>query len=205
MKPFSSAFSLRSLLAGFLLIAACAASCKHEGSKAALNPAATAEVKAQFDQLRDSVDLKWRNMIESDDQKIGVVRLLLRELRAQPGADTSRLNPLNRANSRLKPLRYTQQTMSSSELIDRYDVAQETLLKTLYPVAAPGGEAPTENARNFIEGIQQLDEGVVPFRVQYDHAARQYNTYLKLHQEQLETLGGNYEGLKPLPLFELAQ
>lgn len=206
MKPFSSALSLKSLLAGSLLVAACAAaSCKHEGSKAALNPAATAEVKAQFDQLSDTVAVRWRDMIESDDQKIGVTRLLLRELQALPGANTAQLQGLGKANARLKTLRYDQQTMSSSALIDRYDTAQDSLLHALYPVAAPDGAAPTENARNFVEGLQQLDEGVVGFRVQYDRAARQYNNYLKLHQEQLESLGGKYAELKPLPLFELAE
>ncbi|MDO7876258.1 hypothetical protein Q5H93_16050 [Hymenobacter sp. ASUV-10] len=205
MKSLSSTFSLKSLLAGALLVAACAASCKHEGSKAALNPAATAEVKAQFDQLNDTVAVRWRDMMESDDQKIGVIRLLLRELQAQPGADAAQLQALGKANARLKTLRYNQQTMSSSPLIDRYDAAQDSLLHALYPVAAPGGAAPTENARNFVEGIQQIDEGVVGYRVQYDRAARQYNNYLKLHQEQLETLGGKYEELKPLPLFELAE
>ena len=205
MKPFSSAFSLKSLLAGLLIITACAASCKHEANKAALNPAATAEVKAQFDQLSDTVAVRWRDMIESDDQKIGVIRLLLRELQAQPGANATQLEGLGKANARLKTLRYNQQTMTSSPLIDRYDAAQDSLLHALYPVAAPGGAAPTENARNFVEGIQQIDEGVVGYRVQYDRAARQYNNYLKLHQEQLETLGGKYAELKPLPLFELAE
>lgn len=205
MKSFSSTFSLKSLLASSLLIAACAASCKHEGSKAALNPAATAEVKAQFDQLNDTVAVRWRDMMESDDQKIGVIRLLLRELQAQPGANAAQLQAIGKANARLKTLRYDQQTMSSSPLIDRYDAAQDSLLHALYPVAAPGGAAPTENARNFVEGIQQIDEGVVGYRVQYDRAARQYNNYLKLHQEQLETLGGKYAELKPLPLFELAE
>jgi hypothetical protein len=205
MKLLSSTFSLKSLLAGALLVAACAASCKHEGSQAALSPAATAEVKAQFDQLNDTVAVRWRDMMESDDQKIGVIRLLLRELQTQPGANTAQLQALGKANARLKTLRYDQQTMSSSPLIDRYDAAQDSLLHALYPVAAPGGAAPTENARNFVEGIQQIDEGVVGYRVQYDRAARQYNNYLKLHQEQLQTLGGKYAELKPLPLFELAE
>jgi len=201
MKPLSSAFSLKSLLAGLLIVTACAASCKHEANKAALNPAATAEVKAQFDQLSDTVAVRWRDMIESDDQKLGITRLLLRELQALPGADSSKLLPLGRANARLKTLRYNQQTMSRSALIDRYDSAQVALLHDLYPVAAPDGAAPTENARNFVEGIQQLDEGVVGFRVQYDRAATQYNNYLKLHQEQLSSLGGKYATLQPLPLF----
>ena len=186
------------LLAG----ASASASCKRDGSKAAtVNPASAAAAKAQFDVLRDSVDLKWRSMTESDDQKIGVTRLLLRELKGQRGIDAKQLTTLERANAHLKARRYDQQTMASSTLIDQYDAAQDSLLHALYPVAAPNGAAPTENARNFVEGLQQLDAGVVSFRVQYDRAARQYNDYLKLHQAELQSLGGKYGGVKPLPLF----
>lgn len=195
---------IKSLAAALLLLAACAASCKRDGTKSAsFNPASAAAVKAQFDILQDSVNVKWRNMTESDDQKIGVTRLLLRELKGQPGANAAQLQALDRANTRLKTRRYTQQTMASSDLIDQYDSAQDSLLQAVYPVAAPNGQAPTENARNFVEGIQQLDAGVVGFRVQYDNAVHQYNDYLKLHQEQLQSLGGKYGALKPLPFFTI--
>ena len=187
-----------------VLGAGCAASCKRDGSKAvALNPAAATAVKAQLDVLRDSVDNKWRVMTESDDQKIGTVRLLLRELQAQPGANKTELQGLERASARLKPQRYTQQTMASSALIDRYDMAQDSLLHALYPVAAPNGAAPTASARDFVEGIQQLDAGVVAFRVQYDRAVHQYNDYLKLHRAELESLGGKYANLQPLSFFTI--
>ncbi|WP_310395206.1 hypothetical protein [Hymenobacter sp.] len=189
-------------MVALVIVTGCAASCKRDGSKtAARNPASVAAVKTQFDVLRDSVDLKWRGMMESDDQKIGVTRLLLRELKDQPGTDAAQVQALERANARLKARRYTQQTMATSALIDQYDAAQDSLLRVLYPAAAPGGNAPSENARNFVEGLQQLDAGVVGFRVQYDRAARQHNDYLKLHQAELQSLGGKYATLKPLPLF----
>ena len=195
-------FSAKSAAVLLLALTGCAASCKRDGSQAAvLNPASAAAAKVQFDVLRDSVDVKWRAMTESDDQKIGITRLLLRELKGQPGISAAQLQGLEHANARLKTRRYDQQTMATSALIDQYDTAQDSLLKAVYPVAAPNGQAPTENARNFVEGIQQLDAGVVTFRVQYDRAARQYNDYLKLHQPELESLGGKYGKVKPLPLF----
>ncbi|GAC1369086.1 MAG: hypothetical protein NVS3B25_09240 [Hymenobacter sp.] len=195
---------VQSAVVVLLILTGCAASCKRDGSKtAALNPASAAAVQAQFDVLRDSVDLKWRNMTESDDQKIGITRLLLRELKGQPGTDAAQLQGLERANAHLKARRYNQQTMASSALIDQYDAAQDSLLHVLYPVAAPNGSAHSENARNFVEGLQQLDAGVVGFRVQYDRAVHQYNDYLKLHQAELQSLGGKYAAVKPLPLFEL--
>ena len=194
--------SARSAVVALLIVTGCAVSCKRDGSKAvAVNPASPAAAKAQFDVLRDSVDQKWRSMTESDDQKIGVTRLLLLELGGKRGVDASQLPGLERANAHLKARRYDQQTMANSALIDQYDAAQDSLLHALYPVAAPNGAAPSENARNFVEGLQQLDAAVVGFRVEYDRAARHYNEYLQLHQAELQSLGGKYAEVKPLPLF----
>ena len=204
MFAFPLSTSLKSAGLGLVLLLGMAASCKRDSAKTvAVSPAAAAASKAQLDILRDSVGLKWRDMVESDDQKLAITRLLLRELRGQPGRAEAQLKGLEQANARLKARRYDQATMSSSALIDQYDTAQDSLLTALYPVAAPSGGAPTENARNFIEGIQQLDAGVVGFRVQYDDAAKRYNNYLQLHEAELQSLGSKYAGLKPLPLFTI--
>ena len=201
-SPLST--SLKSAGLGLLLLLGVAASCKRDSTKTvAVSPAAAAAAKAQLNILRDSVDLKWRDMVESDDQKLAITRLLLRELRGQPGRTEAQLKGLEQANARLKARRYDQATMSSSALIDQYDTAQDSLLTALYPVAAPSGGAPTENARNFVEGIQQLDAGVVGFRVQYDDAAKRYNNYLQLHETELQSLGGKYAAQEPLPLFTI--
>ena len=189
---------------GLVLLLGLAASCKRDNAKnVVVNLASAAAAKVQLDMLRDSVEVKWRNMLESDDQKLALTRLLLRELHGQPGRPAPQLKALEVANARLKARRYDQQTMATSALIDQYDAAQDSLLNALYPVAAPSGGAPTENARNFIEGIQQLDAGVVGFRVQYDDAAKRYNNYLQLHEAELQSLGSKYAGLKPLPLFTI--
>ena len=195
---------LKMAVLGLALLLGVAAACKRDGAKTvAVSPASAAASRLQFDALRDSVDVKWRNMTESDDQKLAITLLLLRELHGQPGRAEAQLKTLEQANARLKARRYDQATMSSSALIDQYDTAQDSLLNAVLPVAAPNGGAPTENARNFIEGIQQLDAGVVGFRVQYDDAAKRYNNYLQLHGAELQSLGGKYAQLKPLPLFTI--
>lgn len=190
----------------FFLFAAAFSACKPDRAKtAAVSPASAAAVRAQLDDLRDSVDVSWRRMMDSDDRKVGTTRLLLRELAQQRRVDAAAVQGLARANDRLKALRYDQATMAESARIDQYDAAQDSLLKALYPVAAPGGQAPTEQARDFVEGIQQADAAVVGYRVNYDRAAKQYNNYLKLHQAETQALGGKYATLRPLPLFELQQ
>ncbi|MGI4886909.1 MAG: hypothetical protein ACRYFR_18275 [Janthinobacterium lividum] len=203
--PFRSAFSVQSVLGTLLLVVACAASCKRDGGTArtAADPASATAVQSQLTVLRDSADAKWQAMVASDDQKIGVTRLLLHELQQRPGSNPAQLEALAAANARLKARRYTQTNLPSAQ-IDAYDAAQDSLLHALYPVAAPAGGAPTENARNFVEGLQQLDSGVATFRIQYDRAAKQYNAYLALHRADVAHFGGKYPAPQPLPLFELA-
>jgi len=203
-RPFCSAFSVKSVLGALLVVVACAASCKRDGgtTRIAADPASATAVQSQLTVLRDSADAKWQAMVASDDQKIGVTRLLLRELQQQPGANPAQLGALAAANDRLKTRRYTQTNLPSAQ-IDAYDAAQDSVLHALYPVAAPAGGRATENARNFVEGLQQLDAGVASFRIQYDRAAQQYNTYLILHRADVAHFGGKYPAPQPLPLFTL--
>ena len=195
--------SLQPVAVALLLLTLTAVSCKRDGASTARNPAALAAVRTQLDILRDSVDMKWRTMTASDDQKIGTTGLLIRELQTQPNMDAAQLAALLRANDRLKTRRYDQLTMAESSRIDAYDSAQDSLLHVLFPVAAPNNEAPTENIRNFVEGVQDLDNQVVAHRLRYDAAAIRYNNYLRLHAADLEHLGGKYADLKPLPVFTI--
>ena len=139
----------------------------------------------------------------ADDQKITLTRLLLKELQPLPGQDAAQLQAFSQANNRLAARRYDQRTMVTSARIDAYDAAQDSLLQRLIPIAAPNGAAPSENARNYVEGIQQLDARVVGDRVKYDRAAQSYNNYLRLHQAELQALGGQYAEMKRLPLFTI--
>lgn len=167
-----------------------------------LDPASATAAKQQLDVLRDSVDVRWNQMMASDDAKITATSQMLNELERWPTADKQQLQQLSKANNRLKALRYKQLTMQSS-YIDRYDTAQDSLLSVLRQLVS-GGSAPSSTALNTLDTIGQYDGQVVGYRVQYDRAAKQFNNYLQLHQAELQSLGGKYKQLTPLPLFELA-
>ena len=170
-----------------------------------LDPVSATAAKQQLDVLRDSVDIRWTQMIASDDAKIVATSQMLSELERWPAADKQQLQQLNRANSRLKSLRYQQLTMQSAH-IDRYDAAQDSLLGALRRlVSAPGVVAPSSTAQNTLDTIGQYDGQVVGYRVQYDRVAKQFNNYLRLHQTELQSLGGKYSQLTPLPLFQLPE
>lgn len=168
-----------------------------------IDPTSAKAAKEQLDVLRDSVDVRWTEMMASDDAKIVATNQMLNELERWPAADKQQLAQLARANNRLKQLRYEQLTMESAH-IDRYDSAQDSLLSALRGIVSrPGAEAPSATVQNTFDTIGQYDGQVVGYRVKYDRAAKQFNNYLQLHQSELQSLGGKYSQMSPLPLFEL--
>jgi hypothetical protein len=202
---------MKAVLAASCLLLAVLPMCKPDATKstsadtaAVVNPASPAEVRAQFDILRDSADANWQRMMTSDDQKLADMRGLVQDLKQQRGLNAAQLRLLNQATARLKAQRYDRQSMASSALIDGYDAAQDSVLHTLTPLAAPDGNAPTARIRDYVEHIQLADGNVVSYRAHYDAAAKAYNNYLRLHQAELAKMGSKYDSLRPLPLFELS-
>ncbi|MBC8082645.1 MAG: hypothetical protein H7Z21_05480 [Hymenobacter sp.] len=186
-----------------LLLVAALAACNR--TPKAFDPTSATAAKQQLTVLRDSVDVRWTQMIASDDAKITATSQMLSELELAPAADKQQLQQLSRANDRLKTLRYQQSTMQSA-YIDRYDAAQDSLLGVLRGlVSRPDGPTPSPTVLNTLDTIGQYDGQVVGFRVQYDRAAKQFNNYLQLHRAELQSLGGKYRQLAPLPLFELPE
>jgi hypothetical protein len=170
----------------------------------AVNPASPAEVRAQFDILRDSADSNWQRMMTSDDQKLTEVHGLLQDLKKQPRLNATQVRALTEQAGRIKPQRYDRQSMASSDVIDQYDAAQDSVLKPLVQLAAPDGNAPTARIRDYVEHIMLADANVVSYRAHYDAAAKAYNAYLRGHQAELAQMGDQYARLRPLPLFELS-
>ncbi|WP_400190347.1 hypothetical protein [Hymenobacter sp. B81] len=186
-----------------LLLLLAAASCrKTADTPAALDPMSPAAARAQLDVLRDTVDVRWRQMRDSDNQKLVATKAVLQELGRLPGANPGQLRQLDNANDRLLGIRYDQQTMSSSERIDAYDLAQDSVLRAVYDLAQPQYEK-SKDVEALTETIKVADSEVVGFRVRYDRAAKHYNSYLQQHAEALKKAGRKYAELQPLPLFEL--
>jgi hypothetical protein len=200
---------MKSLLFASLLVLAVLPMCKPDTSKSTAtttdSPASPAAVRAQFDILRDSADVNWQRMISSDDKKLTDLRELLQDLSKYPGANQAQLEGLRTARARLPKQRYDRSTMASSALIDRYDTAQDSVLKIVLPLAAPDGNAPSARVRDYVEAIQLADANVVGYRAHYDRAAKAYNAYLQVHRDELQKLGGKYADSQPLPLFEISQ
>jgi hypothetical protein len=168
-----------------------------------IDPASKEAIKVQVNILRDTVQARWQEMVASDDDKLRNTQQLLTILETQPAANREQVNILRRANTRLRILRYDQQTMAESARIDAYDVAQDSVLRMVYSMALPADKTPTDDIKTLTTQIQDANTEVVVFRIRYDQAARRFNNYLQVHATELQELGGQYSKLKPLPLFTL--
>ncbi|GAA4384044.1 hypothetical protein [Hymenobacter koreensis] len=186
-----------------LLLLLAAASCRKTGdTPVSFDPTSPAAARLQIDVLRDTVDLRWKQMIDSDNQKVVATKAVLSELQRLPGANVARAKQLDAVNDNLLSLRYDQQTMSVSERIDAYDMAQDSVLRALYTITQPH-LSKSKDVESLTETIKVADNEVAGFRVRYDQAARMYNNYLQMHAETLKKAGRKYARLQPLPLFEL--
>ncbi|RTQ48174.1 hypothetical protein EJV47_17235 [Hymenobacter gummosus] len=187
-----------------LLVLLGAASCRKTGDSpaAVVDPTSPAAARVQLTALRDTVNNRWKQMMDSDNQKLVATTAVLQTLKQLPGTDKAQADELRQANDRLLTMRYDQQSIAESATIDAYDNAQIQVLNAVYDLAQPQAERNAE-IQALTETIKQADNEVVGYRVRYDQAAKSYNRYLQMHGETLKKAGRKYAHLQPLPLFEL--
>lgn len=185
-----------------LLVLLAAASCRKTADTAVVDPTSPTAAAAQLTVLRDSVDVRWKRMMDSDNQKLVATTAVLQTLKQLPGTDKAQADQLRQANDQLLGLRYDQHTMAESARIDAYDNAQVQVLNAVYDLAQPQLERNAE-VQALTETIRLADSEVVGYRIRYDQAAKSYNQYIQLHAETLKKGGRKYANLQPLPLFEL--
>jgi len=158
-------------------------------------------LKNVFQGLTDSVDVSWRAMIKTDDNKIMSIKRLLQEVSYTKTHNTPLLDSLQSMQTALPGKRYTSETMIS-EQIDAYDFATDSLISSLPRLLAsvPNIESyPLCTELN--QEIQAANEGILVERIHYDKHARAYNQFVKEYAKELKEVG--YGDLMPKKLFQL--
>ena len=142
-----------------------------------------------YNYLSDSVNLTWKEMIKDDDQKIQNLQLLLDAVEDTGNFDADQLATLRERVNKLKDLRYTQQSMEESNLIDEYDLAVKSVKNEVitFAQAQPGYEDNTI-MKGFINEIENADNQVLFYRIDYDHVAKSYNDFIDSHQNELDEI-----------------
>ena len=163
------------------------------------------QLQLKVNQLEDSSKAAWKFMIEADDQKIAYTKRLLDEISYTPKYNVVKHAQLVEKCARLKAKRYEINNLSS-EKIDQYDIATDSLLKQVKALVLS-----TPNVENYplcselLNDINALDNDVVMHRVKYDNWAMEYNKILQNHSEELKAMENTYDSLKPKGTFQLSE
>jgi hypothetical protein len=191
-------------LAGVLLLAGC---------KPKADNAATEQPTVRIDSLQrvltslnDSVDVTWREMLDSDAQKLRHIDTLLKRIESTGGYDKALFNQATAIRASLAARRYERPEDLTSAQIDAYDNATDSLITT---VVAVYEKLPNPNRCPDCEAlrgrIQATDEAVLPYRLRYDRHAEAYNRFVNQNRATLQQGEPESDTLRSKPLFRLAQ
>jgi hypothetical protein len=185
------------LLVGLFVLGA---GCKR---KAKLTPDELESLTSGYASLQASVDTAWKIMIDEDNQKLFYLKRLLQEVSYTNDYDSMKFALLMTKLEELKALRYDRNTMSDSDLIDKYD---SLTIKLVPEIADFARSHPLyENyplMGELIGNIDELDNNVLFKRSDYDREAKKFNEFISNNEE---VLLDNLEGsdLNKKPLFEI--
>jgi hypothetical protein len=142
-------------------------------------------------------------MIQDDDEKLDNMRRILQEVEYSGKYDRLKLDSLKKNIDQLANVRYDQQTMADSELINTYDAMTNQVMSEVmefttrleqfeqYPIMG-----------DLLQEVFEADERVLHYRIQYDRLAKSYNSFLETHEGDMNALARQSD-LQPKPLFEL--
>jgi hypothetical protein len=157
----------------------------------------------QYQALTDSVDSNWMVMIDDDDQKHFLMNRLLQEVSYTNNYDKARLEQLTMLLDELIDMRYDQQTMSDSDLIDAYDSATFAVCDQIFAFARshPRFESIPIMAE-LIEDINARNNYILMHRIHYDNWVKELNEFKKNNKDAILSGDASID-VEEMPLFQL--
>jgi len=175
----------------------------NKNTSTSLTPTAIDSLKTVFQDINTQLEAAWNTMMQDDDDKLSNLTRLLQEVEYSGDYNRLKLDSLKKDIDQLAAVRYDQQTMSDSDLINLYDsmttqaMGEVTVFTTRlsqfdqYPLMG-----------QLIQEVFEADDRILRFRIDYDRAAKQYNSFIEEHEPDLP-LVAKQKVLQPKPLFEL--
>lgn len=154
--------------------------------------------------LLDSVDTNWNIMIADDDDKHVLMKRLLLEVSYTNNYDKARFEELTALVDQLQPMRYSQSTMSDSDLIDQYDSATWDLTDQIIQFAREHPRyADYPLMEELIDDINAKNNYVLMHRIHYDTWVKELNAFKENNAEKLMHEDPSIEP-NSMPIFELS-
>ncbi len=179
-------------------------SCEKKSTPSELTQGAVDSLHLALQTMEDSLEITWQRMMEDDDQKIADARRLLEEISYTNQYNPVQFDSLQQNLKTLTVMRYSSVSMANSVLIDDYDSSSNKIMNEVIIMASAHPEFQRYPLmKELISDIQKANARVLKHRVNYDHAAKQYNQFIEEHKDELEQVD-TLKDLQKKPLFELA-
>jgi hypothetical protein len=181
-----------------ILLGAC-----NKNTSTSLTPTAIDSLKTVFQDINTQLEAAWNTMMQDDDDKLSNLTRILQEVEYSGDYNRLKLDSLKKDIGQLAAVRYDQQTMSDSDLINLYDsmttqvMGEITVFTTRlsqfdqYPLMG-----------QLLQETFEADDRILRYRIEYDRSAKQYNSFIEEHEPDLP-LVAKQKVLQPKPLFEL--
>jgi hypothetical protein len=152
---------------------------------------------------QDSMLQSWNIMINDDNQKIRAMHNLLHELLVTSTDKQEQLRRYEEQLDQLVRLRYTQQSMGNSDVVEEYDFASATLVTELISLAESKSEFTYNTTlQKLVDDIRIADQRVANYREEYDIIVMKYNQFLERNTPYLTEIS-NHDTIQKRHLFRM--
>ena len=152
---------------------------------------------------QDSMLQSWNIMINDDNQKIRAMHNLLHELLVTSADNQEQLRRYEEQLDQLVRLRYTQQSMGNSDVVEEYDFASATLVTELISLAESKSEFTYNTTlQKLVDDIRIADQRVANYREEYDIIVMKYNQFLERNTPYLTEIS-NHDTIQKRHLFRM--
>jgi len=162
-------------------------------------------LKLSYQAINDSIAVSWKLMIEDDDEKLFHLKRLVDEITFTNEYDQGKVDELYLRIEKAKSLRYDQESMQDSGLIDEYDLVIASLINEVSSYASTHPKF--ENyplMPELINDIREADNRVLFHRITFDKYAKEYNALIETNKDILSKIDLDLK-FERKPLFELVQ
>lgn len=157
-----------------------------------------------YSALKDSVDHEWEIMINDDDDNHKLMKRLLLEVSYTNTYDKDRFKELNSMVDQLKSMRYDQNSMGNSALIDAYDSATFALSDQIIAYARDHPRyTDFPLMEELINDINGKNNYILMHRIHYDTWVKELNAFKNKHRKKILKADPGLE-MESMPLFELS-
>lgn len=194
----------RSIIFGLIVSWAIAQIFSCESGKQATDRSGADSLLIKYQALIDSVNANWSVMMADDDQKHSLMRRLLLEVSYTNNYDKQKYEELNQKIDALRSMRYDQETMHSSDLIDAYDSATMAVTDEIILFARSHPRYPDfPLMAELIDDINSKNNFILMHRIHYDTWVKELNAFKNQNAQKLLRQDPEME-IEEMPLFQLS-